>query len=231
MAFLTVCLYTIARMMDRDEQGTLDRAGFSRRLAPGSRPALLVVDLSKGFTDPACPVGSDLTAVVEATSELIVTARGSNAPVIFTTIYYQEGLADGGVWLEKAPGLGVLTEASGWGEIDSRLPREPGDPVIVKKGASAFFGTNLSAVLAAQRVDTLVVCGATTSGCIRASVVDAVQYGYRCWVPRECVGDRVSGPHEANLFDIDAKYGDVVTFEQARRYLADPEADPEAAER
>lgn len=211
-------------MKDRDEQGILDRAGFSQRLTPGSRPALLVVDLSRGFTDPSCPPGFDLSAVIEATSELIVTARGSKIPVIFTTIYYQDSLADVGVWLEKVPGLGVLTEASGWGEIDSRLPREPEDLVMVKKGASAFFGTNLNSLLAAQRVDTLVVCGATTSGCVRTSVVDAMQYGYRCWVPRECVGDRVSGPHEANLFDIDTKYGDVVTLEQARSYLADPEA-------
>jgi maleamate amidohydrolase len=210
--------------MIRDDRPILDQAGFARRLRPGVRPALLVVDLSRGFTDPDCLVGSDLTAVVEATSRLIDVARDVSRPVIFTTIEYQDDLMDAGVWLEKAPGMRVLTAESGWGEIDPRLPRRPDDPVLVKKGASAFFGTNLPAVLASQQVDTLVICGATTSGCVRASVVDGMQHGYRCFIPRQCVGDRAPRAHEANLLDIDAKYGDVVDVEDARVCLEDPAA-------
>lgn len=203
----------------QEDTEILNEAGFSRRIGAGARPALLVVDLSTGFTDPDCPVGSDLSDVVAATAQLVDAAHEAGQPVVFTTIVFQENLRDGGVWLEKAPGLGVLTEESGWGEIDSRLRRRPEDSVITKKGASAFFGTNLAGVLASLAVDTLVVCGATTSGCVRASVVDAVQYGYRCLVPRECVGDRAAGPHDATLFDIDAKYGDVVAAQDAREYL------------
>jgi nicotinamidase-related amidase len=202
-----------------DDETILEQAGFSRRLGPGKRPAVLVVDLSKGFTDPDSPVGSDLSEVVSETARVIEAARAAGHPVVFTTIEYLEGGEDGGVWLEKAPGLRALTAESGWGEIDPRLPRAPRDPVLVKKGASAFFGTNLAGILASWQVGTLVVCGATTSGCVRASVVDAVQYGYRCLVPRESVGDRVVGPHESNLFDIDAKYGDVVAVDEALAYL------------
>jgi N-formylmaleamate deformylase len=207
-----------------DDQAILDRAGFGARVRRGGQPALLVVDLSRGFTDPDSPVGSDLTAAVEATSSLIRVAHAGGIPVIFTTIQYQEGGRDGGVWLEKAPGLAALTTDSGWGEIDPRLPRRAEDPVIVKKGASAFFGTNLSAILSSMGINTLVVCGATTSGCVRASVVDGVQFGYRCLVPRECVGDRTTEPHAANLFDIDSKYGDVIGVAEARAYLEDPGA-------
>jgi nicotinamidase-related amidase len=104
-------------------------------------------------------------------------------------------------------------------EIDPRLPREPQDPVVVKRGASAFFGTHLAATLTSLGADTVVVCGATTSGCVRASVVDAVQSGFPVLVPRECCGDRAEGPHEANLFDIDAKYGDVLALDDVVAYL------------
>jgi N-formylmaleamate deformylase len=104
-------------------------------------------------------------------------------------------------------------------EIDPRLERRPDEPVIVKRGASGFFGTNLSAILVALRVDTVILCGVTTSGCIRATAVDLLQHGFPTIVPRECVGDRVPGPHEANLFDIQAKYADVVSLDDALAYV------------
>jgi nicotinamidase-related amidase len=146
--------------------------------------------------------------------------------VIFTTIAYEPHLRDGGAWLEKAPGLAVLQIGSELVDIDPRLPVGPADPVVVKKGASAFFGTNLTGILAAQRVDTVIICGATTSGCVRASAVDSVQSGYPTLVVRDCVGDRAQGPHDANLFDIQAKYADVIGLEEALGYLAALEAVP-----
>ena len=104
-------------------------------------------------------------------------------------------------------------------EIDGRLERRPEETVIVKKGASAFFGTNLASVLISQGIDSVILCGATTSGCIRATAIDLLQYGFPTLVPRECVGDRAQAPHEANLFDIQAKYADVVPLEEAIAYM------------
>jgi nicotinamidase-related amidase len=128
-------------------------------------------------------------------------------------------VAGGCAWLRKAPGLAILREGSELVEIDPRLHRRRDDLLVTKKGASAFFGTALAATLVALGADSVVVCGATTSGCVRASCVDAIQYGFPVLVPRECVGDRAAGPHEANLFDIDAKYGDVVALEEAIGHL------------
>jgi nicotinamidase-related amidase len=204
-------------------EDTYARAGFGGRGPRGERPAVLVVDLSRGFTEPAFPTGSDQTEVVAATARLIGAAHAAGAPVVFTTIAFDEADVEAGTnaWLCKAPGLGVLRAGSELADLDPRLPREPHDPLVVKKAASAFFGTDVAAQLVALRVDTLLVCGATTSGCVRASVVDAVQHGFAVLVPRECVGDRAAGPHEANLFDIDAKYGDVVDLADALAYLGD----------
>jgi len=140
-------------------------------------------------------------------------------PVIFTTIGFESNLKDGSLWLQKAPGLAELQVGGEWVEIDPRLERREDEVVILKKGASAFFGTNLPSVLVSENVDTLVLCGATTSGCIRATAVDLLQYGYPTLIPRECVGDRAQAPHEANLVDIQAKYADVVSVEDALSYL------------
>ena len=138
---------------------------------------------------------------------------------MFTTIGYEPGLKDGGLWLQKVPALGALQVGGQWVEIDPRL--EPGDdePVVLKKGASGFFGTNLASILLTQEVDSVILCGATTSGCIRATAIDLLQYGWPTLVPRECVGDRAQAPHEANLFDIQAKYADVVSVDDALAYL------------
>jgi maleamate amidohydrolase len=205
---------------------TYERAGWGARTPRGSRPAVLVVDLTRGFTEPGFPTGSDLTGVVAATAELVAAARAGGAPVLFTAIAYEPSDVEGGAcgWLRKAPGMGILRVGSELVDLDPRLPREPTDPLVVKKGASAFFGTDLAAQLVTLRVDTVLVCGATTSGCVRASVVDAVQHGFDVLVPRACVGDRAAGPHEANLFDIDAKYGDVIELGDALAYVRDPAA-------
>lgn len=208
-------------MHGSNTQETYERAGFGASTVRGVRPAIVVVDLSRGFTEAAFPSGSDLTGPVEQTSRLLRVAAERQLPTVLTTIAYDPTEADGSAirWLDKAPGMRALREGSDAVEIDSRLPRWDGDQLIVKKGPSAFFGTNLAATLTSRRVDTVIICGATTSGCVRASVVDAVQYGFSVLVPRECVGDRAAGPHEANLFDIDQKYGDVVSTEDVLTYL------------
>ena len=206
-------------MSDEGTREVYERARLGGNVALGKRPAVLVVDLSQGFTDPRSTLGSDLTEVVEATNRLLAVARGSGLPVIFTTIGFEPNLKDGSLWLQKVPSLGELLVGGEWVEIDPRLGRREEETVILKKGASAFFGTNLPSVLVSEGVDTVVLCGATTSGCIRATAVDLLQYGYPTIVPRECVGDRAQGPHEANLVDIQAKYANVVPVENALSYL------------
>jgi maleamate amidohydrolase len=204
---------------DEEARRVYAAARLGEKVSLGERPGVLVVDFSCGFTDPGCALGSDLTAEVEATKRLLDAARAKGLPVVFTTIGFEESLTDGGLWLQKVPSLAALQLGGHWVEIDPRLERRPDETVIVKKGASAFFGTNLVAVLNALRVDTVVLCGATTSGCVRATAIDLLQNGWPTVVPRECVGDRAQAPHEANLFDIQAKYADVVSVEDALAYL------------
>jgi maleamate amidohydrolase len=206
-------------MSHEEARRIYERSGLGASVTLGRNPGVLVVDFSCGFTDPACALGSDLTEEVEATRRLLDVARAKGLPVIYTTIGFEPSLKDGGLWLQKVPTLGELQLGGRWVEIDSRLDPQEGETVIVKKGASAFFGTNLVAVLNTQQVDTVVLCGATTSGCVRATAIDLLQNGYPAIVPRECVGDRAQAPHEANLFDIDAKYADVVALDEAMAYL------------
>jgi maleamate amidohydrolase len=205
--------------MSDETREIYERARLGQSVTLGEHPAVLVVDFSRGFTDPECTMGSDLTEEVEATSRLLAAAREREIPIIFTTIGFEPNLKDGSLWLEKVPGLAELQVGGKWVEIDPRLERREEEVVILKKGASAFFGTNLPSVLISQGVDTVIMCGATTSGCIRATAIDLLQYGYPTLVPRECVGDRAQDPHEANLVDIQAKYADVVPIEDVLSYL------------
>jgi len=205
--------------MSDETREIYERARLGQSVTLGERPAVLVVDFSRGFTDPECTMGSDLTQEVEATNRLLAAAREREIPIIFTTIGFEPNLKDGSLWLEKAPGLGDLVVGGKWVEIDPRLERREDETVILKKGASAFFGTNLPSILVSQGVDTVIMCGATTSGCIRATAIDLLQYGYPTLVPRECVGDRAQGPHEANLVDIQAKYADVIAMEEVLTYI------------
>ena len=206
-------------MTDSTAREVYERARLGGSLTLGERPAVLVVDFSCGFTDPDCVLGADMTAEVEATKRLLDAARDKGLPVVFTTIGFEPSLKDGALWLQKAPALGDLQLGGHWVEIDPRLERRDDEPILVKKGASGFFGTNLAAILVSQGVDTVILCGATTSGCVRATAIDLLQNGFPSLVPRECVGDRAEAPHEANLFDIQAKYADVVSVEDAIGYL------------
>ena len=206
-------------MSDETTREIYERARLGQSVTLGTRPAVLVVDFSRGFTDPECTLGSDLTREVEATNRVLALAREREIPIIFTTIGFEPNLKDASLWLEKLPALEDLIVGSKWVEIDPRLERREDETIVLKKGPSAFFGTNLPSILISQGVDTVVLCGATTSGCIRASAIDLLQYGYPTLVPRECVGDRAQEPHEANLVDLQAKYADVVSVEEALSYL------------
>ena len=194
--------------------------GFHGRAGFGNRPALIVVDMSVGFTDPGSPLFCPLEDVVVAIQRLARETRKARFPVIFTTVAYDEaGKQTAAVFIDKVPALLTLAAGSRWVEIDPRLAPQAGEPVLTKLFASAFYGTRLAELLTAERCDALIVTGASTSGCVRATAVDALQHGYRVVVPREAVGDRNLAAHEANLYDIDAKYGDVLALEDVLEHL------------
>ena len=195
--------------------------GFHGRAGFGEKPALVVVDVNRGFTDPASPLVCDLDECVAAIARLLEAFRADGLPVVFTTVVYDGlGKQAAAVFIEKVPALLVLEPGSPWVEIDPRIAPVEGEPVLSKHFASAFFGTTLASVLASAGVDTVVVTGASTSGCVRATALDAMQHGYRVVVPREAVGDRNQAAHEANLYDLDTKYADVVSFEDVLAELA-----------
>jgi nicotinamidase-related amidase len=204
----------------QDELEIFRRGGFGKRIGFGERPAVLSIDLMNGFTDASMPLGSNLDAEVDAGARLLRTARAGGVPVLHTVVRYEDReLSDAGIWLLKHDGLLTLRTGTPAVETDPRVAPVEGEPVMVKKYASAFFGTDLVARLNVSRVDTLLLMGCTTSGCIRASAVDAVQYGYRPMIVREAVGDRSSSAHAQSLFDLDQKYADVVSLADALAYL------------
>ena len=193
---------------------------FDGRLGFGSRPAVLVIDFIRAYTTPdadfyAAPV---VDAVAE-TVDVLALARQKHVPVIYTRVLYSASGVDGGVFVQKVPALRQLVDGEPLGEIVPELPPADDDVIIIKQYASAFFGTSLAAMLTSLGVDTLILTGCSTSGCVRATAVDGMQYGFRVIVPRDCVGDRHPEPHEANLFDIDSKYGDVVSKADVLQYL------------
>jgi maleamate amidohydrolase len=188
--------------------------GFHGRAGFGRRPALVVVDVNRGFTDPASPLVCELDDVVEAIAQLLDAFRDVALPVAYTTVAYDEAARRSAeAFIAKIPALLSLEAGSDWVEIDPRVAPRPDEPIFTKLWASAFFGTPFASFLTAAGCDSLVVTGASTSGCVRATAVDALQHGYRPIVPREAVGDRNPAAHEANLYDIDTKYGDVVALD------------------
>lgn len=192
---------------------------FGQALRRGERPALLVVDFVNGFLDPAIFGGGNIVEAAERTKPLLGAARAAGLPIVFTRIVYAEDGTDAGVWCEKAPRLKTLTESSSASQVVSFLAPRPGEFVVRKTQASAFFGTDLSPYLTYQRVDSLIIVGCTTSGCVRASVVDAISHNFRPTVVTDCVGDRAQAPHEANLFDIGQKYADLIDLNEALKRL------------
>jgi nicotinamidase-related amidase len=193
---------------------------FGDEVGMGNRPALVVIDLINAFTDAETNLGADFDAVVEQTERLLAAFRERDLPRYFTTVAYEESYGDAGRFIEKVPALRELEAGTDAVAVDGRLDPEAGERVILKKYASAFFGTDLGTELTTDGVDTLVLAGVTTSGCVRATAVDSLQHGYRTVVPADAVGDRADGPHRANLFDIDQKYGDVVATDDVLERLA-----------
>jgi len=193
---------------------------WDTRIGFGQKPALIVVDFMKGYTDPESPLyAPDVVGAVSASVPLIEQARARGIPVIHTNILYHSEYMDGGVWVKKAPVMRAMVKGNPYAEFCDEVAPLESELIVTKQYASAFFGTSLSSTLTALSVDTVVLLGCSTSGCIRASAVDAMQYGFRTIVVRECVGDRHSAPHEANLFDIDSKYGDVVLRAKVMDYF------------
>lgn len=206
-----------------NKEEILRRSGFGHRIGFGKRPALLAIDMQVGFTNPEkSPLAGNLSSQIAAINEILPIVRKGRWPVIFTVVGYEpEGQADAGLWRLKAPTILNCTRDSELVELDPHIKSEPGDLHIVKQYPSAFFGTHLGSTLTAMGIDTLVVTGCTTSGCVRASVVDAMSHGFRPIIVIEGVGDRAQEPHDASLFDMDSKYGDVVSLEDVKKYFKD----------
>jgi len=196
-----------ARMSDRD---IFKQQNFGNPIGFGRRSALLVVDFTVGFNDPALFGGGNIDPAVKRTVGLLEFFRGRKLPVAFTRVVYADDGSDGGIFATKQPRLLMLTEAHPAGQVVADLAPRAGELVVRKNQASSFFGTNLAPWLVQQGADTVVVTGCTTSGCVRATVVDAISYNFRPIVARDCVGDRALGPHEASLFDLQQKYADVL---------------------
>lgn len=195
--------------------------GFASRMGFGKKPALVVIDLTYGFTDVDLPLGSPSGETIGHVNTVIDAAHSASVPVFFSTISYDApGLSDAGVWLMKMRGLETLKANSHAVEVDKRLHRRPSDTVLVKRYASCFFGTEFASRLRSQGIDTLVITGCSTSGCVRATAVDACQSGLRTIVVAEAVGDRSEAGHKQSLTDIEAKYGDVVTLSDVTDYFA-----------
>jgi nicotinamidase-related amidase len=193
-----------------------DFEGFAGRVGWGEKPALLVIDMCVGFTSPESPLVCESDGVADAIAQLLEAARAAELPVIFTTVSYGDyEKRSNAILLMKMPGGLTCAEGTKWVEIDPRVAPRPHEPVMTKVVPSAFFGSTLASLLHSEGVDTVIVTGVSTSGCVRATVVDACSSGFRPIVPREAVGDRLESAHEASLFDIDFKYGDVVPLEDA----------------
>lgn len=194
---------------------------WGHRIGFGKKPALLMIDFMQGYTQKDAPLfAPGVVSAVAESVELLTCARKNAVLVVHTNIRYHPGhFLDGGIWVKKAPVMQDMVEGNPLAAFCEEVLPTPDEVVISKQYASSFFGTSLASLLRAQGIDTVVLAGCSTSGCIRATAVDAVQHGFRTIVVRECVGDRHSAPHEANLFDIDSKYGDVVSKQEAMSHF------------
>jgi maleamate amidohydrolase len=198
-------------MSGHPEAEIYHRQGMGQSSGMGERPTLIIVDFVNGFADPEHFGGGNIGPAIARTVDLLALARRRHWPVAHTRVVYADDGADAGVFTRKAPSLLKLTETSPLSQIVPELTPAKGEYIVRKQGASGFFGTGLAAWLTARHADTVVVAGCTTSGCVRATVVDSMQHNFRTIVATDCVGDRALGPHEANLFDMGQKYADLMT--------------------
>jgi maleamate amidohydrolase len=200
-------------------------AGYPTRLELGARPALLIVDFVKAYLLEGSPLygGEGIRAALRGSIELLAAARRAGIPIFHTNLHYDKDGRNGGVFFRKVPALRSFAEGTQHperGQFAEGLEPLPGETVITKQYASAFFGTPLAGVLRAAGIDTLLIAGVSTSGCVRATGVDCIQHGFIPVIVRDAVGDRAPEPHEANLFDLQAKYAEVLVLADALRYLA-----------
>ncbi|WP_067568529.1 isochorismatase family protein [Nocardia acidivorans] len=195
------------------------RHGFAARLGAGERPAVLVIDVCAAYLTDGSPLRAPVEEAVRATARLVERARDVGRPVVFTRVSYRPGSADGGLFRRKVPALNAFEEGNPMGDFLADPAPLPGEVVVTKQYASGFHGTSLAATLTAQCVDTVLITGLTTSGCVRATATDALQYGFRPLVVADACGDRDRRLHEANLLDLDAKYADVIDLDRALSIL------------
>ncbi|MBX9594572.1 MAG: isochorismatase family protein [Roseomonas sp.] len=201
-------------MSGHPEADIYHRQGMGNTAGMGRRPALVIVDYVNGFADPEHFGGGNIGPAIGQTVKLLAFARRHRWPVAHTRVIYADDGSDAGVFTLKAPSLLKLTEHSPLSQIVPELTPMAGEHIVRKQGASGFFDTNLASWLRYQGADTVVVAGCTTSGCVRATVVDSMQHNFRTIVATDCVGDRAIGPHEANLFDMGQKYADLMSRAQ-----------------
>ena len=206
--------------MTDDETPDPRRAGYDGvydgHLPAGERPALIVIDVCRAYLDPASGLyGVAFAAALPAIVDLVGTARQAGRLVVFTQVRYQSGGVDGGLFYRKVPALKAFDEASPLRHFPAGLTPADGDVIVTKQYASAFFGTSLAATLTSRRIDSVVVTGFSTSGCVRATALDALQHGFAPFVARAACADRHDDIHEANLFDLQSKYAEVVDLPAA----------------
>lgn len=202
-----------------DDLSTNYSGAFDGRLSFGKRPALIIVDFVMAYLDKASPLYAGAEEALASTERLLAAARNAKVPVIFTNVVYQQGGADGGLFYRKIPALSVFIEGSPLGSFPPSLQPMADEQIISKQFASAFFGTNLASILTSLNIDTLLITGMSTSGCVRATALDALQHGFAPFVVRDACGDRHAGPHDANLFDLQAKYAEVISEQEACAFL------------
>lgn len=197
---------------------------FGSTLQPGRRPAVLAVDLVRAYFEPDSPLYLQDQTCLDHASRVIGAARAAGVPVVHTQVRYAAGGADGGVFFQKVPALRHLVGDSPWGQPMSSTAPHGDEVVVVKQYASSFFGTSLASTLVAQGVDTVIVIGVSTSGCVRATAVDAIQHGFVPLVVADACGDRSSEVHRANLGDLQDKYAEVVSTDAVCAYINGVEA-------
>ena len=195
-------------------------AGFGNSLTPGKKPALVIIDFVDAYLNPTSPLYAGVEKALESAEKILNAARSANLPIIFTNVEFTPGGKDGGVFFKKVGALKNFEKGNALGAFPKNVAPKGNEIVVTKQYASAFFGTSLASTLTAAGVDTLLITGVSTSGCVRATTVDAVQHGFIPLVIRDAVGDRDERPHEANLFDMQAKYAEVISQEDALKYIS-----------
>ncbi len=205
----------------RDERVLVGaESGFGRTLEPGKKPAIVMVDFVRAYFEPGAQLYMGVDECLHSAARVLAAAREAGILVMHTKVSFTEGGVDGGHFFKKVGALKNFVGETYLGEIMPEVAPIAGEPVLVKQYASAFFGTSLQSTLSASQIDTLIITGVSTSGCIRATAVDTIQHGFIPLIPRESVGDRNDAPHEANLYDIQQKYGEVMSETSIVAYLA-----------